>query len=116
MILCDLNGQEIILRAFFDSRSHLFDYTSLLGRPANENLSHAFEIGSREFGLSTLLDPEGKNSRFLASNQCLRTTVLTGFGALLGIYNGYTFLDFFSFFLIWFASIVFLLTSLHYPS
>ena len=31
-----------------------------MGKPANDNLQHAFTIAKNEFGITPLLDPEGK--------------------------------------------------------
>ena len=46
--------------ASFPFSPDVFDYKSCLGRPAYENLEHAFRVAREHLGIEPLLDPEGE--------------------------------------------------------
>ena len=45
----------------------MFDFKSCIGRPAYENLEHAFRVAREYLGIEPLLDPEGEYFLFLAA-------------------------------------------------
>lgn len=58
---------KAVFFAFF-YRPNLFDFQKLVGRPANENLAHAFTKAQNELGVSPLLEPEGEHYFFVYVN------------------------------------------------
>ncbi len=52
---------------FVISRPDVFNYNKVVGRPAFENLEHAFRVAREHLGIEPLLDPEGKLIQFQCS-------------------------------------------------
>jgi hypothetical protein len=46
----------------FVFRPDLIDWRSIRSRIARDRLENAFNVAEREYGVTRLLDPEGKNS------------------------------------------------------
>ena len=55
-----------------------------MGKPANDNLQRAFTIAKNEFGITPLLDPEGKF--YFVHLVILRIHVMLFFFAMIGNY------------------------------